>query len=159
MELQSNCIMLTWHQNSFHGLALTPGKREKKRWKMCIHSVVKMWEQKYLCLFTQTFCSSWNYLPPNHSEIYICLPNYVRHILQIQLIKSQPVVGVSLSAFHWFVFVYDVFCLLHCCDTFVQSHLAFRSSSYWSINAHGMKRNESFTHPQSFVSSTDWRVQ
>lgn len=134
------------------------GKREKK----CkTYSLVKLLgaeisEPVYLDFL---FLLKLSLLFLNHCEMYICLLNYFRHILWIQLIKSQPLVGVSLSAFHWFVFVYDVLCLLHFSDIFVQSYLAFRASSYWSISAHSMKRNESFTHSQSFVSSADWRVQ
>lgn len=138
------------------------GKREKRVQNICMYSLVKLLgaeisEPIYLDFLFLLKLSCFFFL--NHCKIYICLLNYFRHILQIQLIKSQPLVGVSLRAFHWFVFVYDVLCLLHFSDTFVQSYLAFWASSYWSISAHSMKRNESFTHSQSFVSSADWRVQ
>lgn len=122
------CVMLTWHQNSFHGQVLNSGKREKK----VVQNVHTFCSQVLGAeiskpIYIEFFLLKLPSPTPYHCEIYICLPNYFRHIPQI---KSQPVAGVSLSAFHLFVFVYDVFCLLHFCDTFVQSYLAFRSSSY-----------------------------
>lgn len=130
-------------------------KEKKREQNVCMNSVVKFWAYLFKILVPSTI----TFFILNHCEIHVCVPNCFRHTLQIQLIRNQPLVGVSLSAFCWFVFVYDALCLLHFCDTFMHSYLALRPSSYWSTSVHGMKRSESFTHSQHFVSSADWRAQ